>query len=100
MNFVLNSSSRVVDLVSAGPDMNYALQLGLILVLSLFRILLSFSFDLWSSKIFQLPKENNFLNHCHYHGVASIIISALNFILCASLALPQDIKGPSVIVIR
>lgn len=81
-------------LLSARPDVSCALWLGLLFAFSLFRILLSFSFDLTGlQEIFQLPKENNFLNHC-YHGVACIIISALNFILCTTMALSHDIKDP------
>lgn len=100
VNPVLDFSSSVVDLSSAGPDMNYALWLGFIFALSLFRITFSFLFNLWwTFKIFfQLSKENPFWNHC-YRGVASIIILALNFILCTTIELPHDIKGPLVIVI-
>lgn len=97
----LDSSSSVVDLLSAGPDMNYVLWLDLIFALSLFRIIFSFLFNLWRAfkNSFELSKENTSWNHC-YHGVASIIILALNFILSTTIALPHDIKGPLVIVIR
>ena len=50
-------------------------------------------------EIFQRLKENNFLNHC-YRGVASIIISALNFTLFTAVAVPRGLKGPRVTVVR
>ena len=90
VNPVLDSSFSVVD--SCLLVLNYALWLGLVFAFSLLRILLSFSFDLIRLQdVFQLPKENNFLDHC-YHGVASIIISVFSFILYTTIALLHDIE--------
>lgn len=90
VNPVLDSSFSVVD--SCLLVLNYALWLGLLFAFSLLRILLSFPFDLIGLQdVFQLPKENNFLNHCYY-GVASIIISVFSFILYTTIALLHDIE--------
>lgn len=89
MNPVLDSRFSVVD--SCLLVLNYALWLGLLFAFPLLRILLSFPFDLTGLQyVFQLPKENNFLNHC-YRGVASIIISVFSIILYTTIALLHDI---------
>ena len=90
MNPVLDSRFSVVD--SCLLVLNYALWLGLLFAFPLLRILLSFPFDLTGLQYaFQLPKENNFLNHC-YRGVASITISVFSFILYTTIALLRDIE--------
>ena len=87
MSPVLDSSFSVVD--SYLLVLNYALWLGLLFAFSLFRILLSFPFDLTGLQdVFQLPRENDFLNHC-YRGVASIVIQ---YLVSFSIALLRDIE--------
>lgn len=97
MNPVLDSSFSVVDLFSASTHTWTMLCMLCRFDICFFSAQSSISFSLWFQwgfqKIFQFPKENNFLNHCYY-GVASIIISALNFIFCTTTALPHDLKGP------
>lgn len=89
MSPVLDSSFSVVD--SCLLVLNYALWLGLLFAFCLFRILLSFPFDLTGLQdVFQLPKENDFLNHC-YRGVASIVIQYLVSFSIALLHAIEDV---------
>nr|KAF6291059.1 hypothetical protein mMyoMyo1_009424 [Myotis myotis] len=97
MNLVWNSGSRVVGLESAGPGANPALWPGLLFVFPLF-VRNSPFFPRWSllglQEMFQLLKENTFLNDCD-HGPASVIIPVLHSPSLQPWPCPGTNEGPS-----